>query len=297
MPPEIVEGHLHLWDSARFRYPWMEEPHLGTPKPVYGVEDYVRECEGLDVIASVHVQAEVDHAIDPVDETAWLAGLAAARPSDPVPTACMGYAELRADDVSDVLDRHQEHSIFRGIRQNAWFDPNTSHADILDFEILDDPDWMRGLQLLSERNLAFDLLIFRRQLLRAAEVFSALPDLRVILDHFALPELTDSGLAEWKKDVRRFAATVPQSMFKISGLSFISNPWTEEQIRPLLHEALEIFGPERCFFSGNWPVESVAGTYFEFWDALDSMTADLSQPERRGLFSENAARTYKLELS
>ncbi|UGS38980.1 amidohydrolase family protein [Capillimicrobium parvum] len=296
----VVDAHLHLWDVGRTRYPWMEDPHLGeTLRQDYLVSDFRRDAADVAVLATVHVQAEVDHAIDPVEETAWLAGLAAASPEDPVPTVCVGYADLRDPRLDEVLDRHQEHEFFRGVRQEAWYDPDSTRADILTFNLLEDPAWEAGLRRLSDRGLSFDLLVFSHQLELAADVFSRLPELTVILGHTGVPTPEiDDGLREWRSGLRRFAERVPNAVIKVSGMSFISGggPWEVAAMRPIVREAIDIFGPDRSLFSSNWPVERMATTYATLWRSYDEMTADLSPSERSALFVETAARAYRVPL-
>jgi predicted TIM-barrel fold metal-dependent hydrolase len=299
MTPPFIDAHLHLWDLDHLSYPWMSDPALGSLRRNYLPADFRRDTEGLDVVGVVHVQAEVDHAEDPVSETAWLAGLAAeAGDEAPVPTVCVGYADLRDPALSEVLDRHAEHELFVGVRQEAWFDPNSTRADILTFNLLEDPDWERGLRLLSERGLSFDLLIFPNQLQLAAELFSRVPDLPVILGHTAVPDQkADPGLDEWRAGIKRFAEEVPRGIFKLSGMGFISGgePWEASELAPIVREGIEIFGPDRCLFASNWPVERLAvERYAHIWEGYDEMTSDFSPTERSAMFVDTAARTYRI---
>jgi predicted TIM-barrel fold metal-dependent hydrolase len=296
----VVDAHLHLWDVGRTRYPWMDDPHLGESlRQNYLPPDFRLDAAEVDVLATVHVQAEVDHAIDPVEETAWLSGLAALSPDEPVPTVCVGYADLRDPRLGDVLDRHQEHAFFRGVRQEAWYDPGSTRADILTFNLLEDPAWEAGLRRLSDRGLSFDLLVFPHQLELASDVFSRLPGLTVILGHTGgpMPE-TDQGLREWRGGLHRFAERVPNAVIKLSGMSFISGgaPWDVARMRPIVREAIEIFGPERSLFSSNWPVERMATSYSTLWSAYDEMTVDFSPSERAALFVDNAVKAYRIPL-
>src|SRR5690606_1174231 len=204
----IVDSHLHLWDLERFGYPWLSDPENAGLRADYLPDDWRADARGVDIAATVHVQAEIDHAADPVAETAWLDSLAEAGGVDsaPVPTACVGYADLRAPDLDDVLDRHQRYPLFRGVRQEAWYDPDSTRADLPRHNLLDDPAWVAGLRRLADRGLTFDLLIWPRQLAQAAEIFRDLPQLPVVLEHAGLPVGPDpEHRARWRDGVRRFA--------------------------------------------------------------------------------------------
>lgn len=293
----IVDTHVHLWDLRRFHYPWLSDPGAEGLQWDYLADDLRADAKGVDVVATVHVQAEVDHAADPEEETAWLAACAREHPDDPLPTVCVGYADLRAPDLDDVLARHQAHALFRGIRQEAWFDPGSQRADILRFNVLDDPAWAAGLRRLAARELSFDLLVWTHQLDQAAAIFRELPELTLVLEHTGTPVDADPDERQrWRAAMRRFATDVPHAMLKISALIFVSPTWELAEIEPVVREALEIFGPDRCMFGSNFPVDRPAISYAQLWAAYGAFTADLSAPERAAVFCDNAVRTYRIAL-
>jgi predicted TIM-barrel fold metal-dependent hydrolase len=247
----------------------------------------------------MHLQAEVDHGIDPVRETAWLASLAT---DGGAPMVCVGYADLRSPDLDDVLDRHQEYPFFRGIRQHTWRpsaslqEPGASIHEVLQANLLDDPAWVAALPRLTQRGLSFDALLLPYQLERAAKVFGDVPELVVVLEHVGVPyELNPAQHEVWRKGMYSFARQVPNSLLKASALTFVSANWSIEPIRSIVNEAIEIFGPDRCMFGSNFPVERKAISYSDLWSAFSDFTADLSQPEQDAMFVENAARAYRLE--
>ncbi len=302
MTPRFIDAHLHLWDLQRLSYPWMADPELGVLRQDYLPHDFRRDTAELDVAGVVHVQAEMDHAADPVIETAWLAELAAdVSAGAPVPTVCVGYADLRDPKLADVLDRHAAYPFVRGIRQEAWCDPNSARADILTVNLLEDPAWIRGLRVLAERNLSFELLVFPHQLALAAEVFARLPGLTVLLGHTGVPDpAIDPGLELWRAGITRFAREVPQAVLKLSGMGFVSGgaAWTAADLAPLVHECIDVYGPDRCLFASNWPVERLATPrYSDVWARYDELTADLTADERAALFVGTAARVYDIAVA
>ncbi len=54
------------------------------------------------------------------------------------------------------------------------------------------------------------------------------------------------------------------------------------------------FGPERCMFESNFPVDKVSCSYRVLWNAFKRMTGDFSADERRELFRDTAVRAYGL---
>lgn len=294
----LIDTHIHLWDLDTHHYPWLDDPDSAELRSNYLPDDFRGDAKDVDVVATVHVQAELDHAVDPVAETSWLASVATSNDAEPaVPTVCVGYADLRSPTLNDVLDRHQNHTFFRGIRQEAWYDPHSTKADVPTHNLLDDPDWVIGLHEVAARDLSFDLLVWPHQLRQAASIIRDIPDLTVILEHTGLPVDPEPEQREvWRTGMRLFATHVPHSLLKLSALRFVSAGWSVAELTPVVRESIEIFGPDRCILGSNFPVDKPAISYTDLWAAFDEMTSIYSPAERAGLFRDNAARAYRIEL-
>ena len=296
MLPPIVDTHLHFWQLGGLSYPWLGDPGAAALRHDYLPADLAADWGDLEVIGTVHVQAEMDHALDPALETAWLAELAdAAGPTErPVPSAIVGYADLRADDLPAVLDRHQAHPRFVGIRQESWYDPRSQRADVPRENLLDDPQYARGLREMASRGLVFDLLIFDHQLAQAADLFGSMPELPVVLEHLAMPPEA-SLRPRWSAGIRRFADGVPHGVLKISGLMTAWPTWDVAAIQATVEEALAAFGPERCMVGSNFPVDRMVVDYAAAMEVVDRATTALSPAERAAIFHGTAIRTYGLD--
>ncbi|HEX7116457.1 MAG TPA: amidohydrolase family protein [Steroidobacter sp.] len=293
MLPPFVDAHIHLWDLTYLRYPWLEATEVAHLRQNYLPQDLRADAEGLPLKATVHVQAELDHELDPAIETAWLDEM---RKAHGVPTVCIAYADLRARDLAATLDRHAAYPFFRGIRQEAWFDPNSTRADLPRENLLDDPAWRAGLDVLCERQLTFDLFIWARQIDQAREIFRDRSDLSVVLEHCGLPPVADpEELTRWRTALRAFAREVPNSTLKISAMAFIAKNWQLADIRPVVCECIDAFGPQRCMFASNFPVEKAAGSYRRLWEAYDAITSPLTSGERTAIFHDTAARVYRID--
>jgi predicted TIM-barrel fold metal-dependent hydrolase len=291
----FVDTHVHFWDLSQFDYPWLESEESARIRANYLPEQFADDLVGVDIEAFVHVQAEVDHSIDPVAETAWLAAILSEAGGAVPPAVCVGYADLRSQDLDDILARHAEYDLLHGIRQEAWFDPDSTDPGVLREDLLADPAWARGLRTLVEHDLSFDLLISADQLQRACDVFREVPEVSVILDHTGVPTLVDGvPPPEWRTGLRRFADEVPRGVLKVSGIGFIDPDWELAHVAPLVHEAIEIFGPERCMLGSNFPVDRPYSTYAELWEAYEAISSDLSSSERSALFRDTARRVYRI---
>jgi predicted TIM-barrel fold metal-dependent hydrolase len=182
----MIDTHVHLWDLARFRYPWMDDPAFDDLRKDYLPADYRAEAAETAVDGWIHMQAEIDHQLDPVAETEWVGALAEEGSASgvPGPLGCIVYADLRAADVHDVLSRHCRYPLTRGVRQEAWFDPASTRADIPREDILSDPAWQEGDRALAEFGLSFDLLVWPAQLQGAPAPLAVLGVVSELLELF-----------------------------------------------------------------------------------------------------------------
>jgi len=291
VPQRVIDTHIHLWDPDRLAYPWLSAGFDELPGR-YLPRDFQRDAAEVNLIATVHVQAEIDHDLDPVLETEWLDELADAHET---PTAIIGYADLRDPALDDVLARHARSPRFRGIRQEAWFDPKSRRADIPRVNLLDDISWARGLRMLAEQGLVFELLVWPSQLDQAASILREIPELVVVLEHTGLPYAAPS-MTDWSHALAGFFSAVPSARLKISALGLSDPTWNPATINPLINVALEACGPDRCVLASNYPVERPNMRYGQIWDAFAHALEDLSQVERDAVFATNAAAIYGLSV-
>jgi predicted TIM-barrel fold metal-dependent hydrolase len=292
----VIDTHVHHFDLQRFRYPWLEDPEFDELRRDYSPEQYRADAGDHELDGWVHVQAEVDHAADPVQETAWITTLTeqATAAGEPAPLACVVFADLRSADLEQVLERQCAHPLTRGVRHEVWCDPESIRADIPREDMLSDPDWVRGYRKLADFGLSFDLLAFPRQLGQAADIFAGVPGVPVVLDHFGVPDPDgDPGLETWRAGVAALAR-LPHAYAKLSGLSMLGTPRTAERARPVIAELLELFGPQRCMFGSNFPVERPGGDFPSMYEVFLETLGELSAADRDEVLSGTARRFYRL---
>lgn len=291
----IIDAHQHFFDLERFRYPWLEEAAFAALRRPYLLPDLVADVGDVDVVGTVYVQAEVDHDTDPVLETAWVQSVADAGGARGLPGAIVGYADLRRPDLVDVLARHRQSPLFRGIRQLLRYDPGATAADSLRVNLLQDSGWQAGYRSLAGFGLSFDLLTFPRELAEAARFVAGVPDVPVVLEHLGLPPLDDAaGMETWRQGMHALAA-VDHACLKISALGEFAAHRPTITLRSLVLEAIDMFGVDRCMFGSNYPVDKVSTPYDAFWSALDEITNSFTEDERNRLFNGNARRFYRIE--
>jgi len=295
--PAIADAHHHLWDMRDYHVWLHANPRVvnfvGDYEAIcqdYLASDYLADTAGLPVIASVHVQAEFDPS-NPVGETAWLTAQAE---QTGFPTGIVGFADLSDPDVASLLEAHAAYSRFRGIRHMLnWDDiPGRSFAEHGNF--MSDGQWRRGFGLLARMGLRFDMQIWPKQMVEAAALLAAFPDARVALNHTGFPIDRDpESMRLWQDGMRALAAQ-PNAYVKISGLGMLDHQWTTDSIRPIVLDAIEIFGVQRAMFASNFPVDRLYSDYGAIFNAFSEITADFTDQERSRLFAGTAIDFYDL---
>ena len=297
----IIDPHVHFWDLATHRYPWMDslaEGFLGDTtalKRTYLPTDLLDDADNdIEIEQVVHVDANHDPA-DPVEETRWLQSLADAADGPGWPQAIVAAADLSQDDVQAVLEAHQQHRNLRGIRQILNVHPNP-RFDYVGRHYLREPRWRENFRLLARFGLSFDLQIYPSQMDEAAQLARQNPDTVLVLNHTGMfvNRATVTGWRIWRDGLRQLAAC-PNVVIKISGLAMFDHHWTVESLRPYVLEAIDAFGTERAMFASNFPVDKLFGSYVAIWRAYDTIVAGASATERDALFRTSARRVYQLD--
>jgi len=298
---QIVDPHHHLWDLGANDYPWLTN-HI-TPRVCgeysairrnYLIGDFRRDIGTLDVVASVHVQAEHDPR-DPVRETRWLQAIADhTAVSAGLPQGIVAYADLSQPDVATTLEAHCRFANTRGIRQSLNGVVNhPGHGK----DLLNDPTWRSNLGLLQRFGLSFDLQLYPQQVPDMLPLLDANPRLQFILCHTGLPaDRSPDGIAQWEAAMRALAER-PNVAVKISGFGMFDRQWTPDGIRPFVHATIALFGCGRCMFASNFPVDGMASDYRRIWTSFAQLTAELPPAQRDALFHANALRFYRLSVA
>jgi len=160
---------------------------------------------------------------------------------------------------------------------------------------MQDPKWLAGFALLEKYDLSWDLRVPFWHLEEAAEVARAFPGTRIILNHTGFPwNRSEAGLALWRRGMQTLAQA-PNVHLKISCLCLPDGPWTLESNRPIVLEAIKIFGVERCMFASNYPVDGLRASYDLIYDSFKTIVADFTRTEQDQLFSQNAMAFYRID--
>jgi len=285
----FADAHVHFYDMNHptLHYghwqPDEDHPVLGAQTRKLGeknflAEDFIELANPHGMVKAVHVQAAIGSK-DPVEETKWLQSV---RENTGFPSAIVGYVDLRGQDAQTQIERHLEYSAFRGIRDFSYGDYLTSQS------------FQEGYSLLSEYDLVASIAAEPQEMDKVLNLAKLYPDIPIVLDHTGLPqERTDEYFLLWKSGMK-LIATAQNVICKISGLGMADNNWSIDSIRPYIETCIEIFGPNRCIFATNWPIDSLWSSYEVLIDAYKVITRHYSISEQKAMFLGNTENIYKI---
>ena len=298
LPEEIVDAHHHLWDLSANHYPWLmrrgERRFFGDPTPIqknYQLEDLRADIGALPVRGSVHIQVGVAEGAA-VGETRWLQAVADHDVTHGMPNAIVAYADLSRDDLATQLAAHRESRNLRGVRQIVGRH-SSEDAGNGSGRLLHDSVWQKNLSRLVETGLSFDLQLIPSQLVTAFEVFSRFPELPVAICHAGSPGAEPERFDVWSSGIQLWGS-LPNAYCKFSGFGMFDPSWSARRVQSHFDVVLRAFGTTRVMFGSNYPVEKLAKSYADVWFEYTSLCATLSAAERHAMFSQNAARFYRL---
>ena len=148
--------------------------------------------------------------------------------------------------------------------------------------------------MLESFDLVFSIDLRWPDLAKARDLARKFPNIPLVVDHCGEPDgRTDDYFENWARGMRT-VAEAENTWCKISGLGQSDHDWTVEGIRRWVLHCIEAFGPERCFFGTNWPVDKLYSTFDVVIDAYTEITADFSPDEKTAIFSGNAEKLYRI---
>ncbi len=274
-----IDAHQHFWHYDPADYGWITDA-MAPLKRDFLASDLMPLREEIGFDGSVAVQAR--HSLD---ETRWLLKQAEA---NEFVRGVVGWVDLCSPDAGQHLEQLSASRKLVGIRHVAQDEP--------DDEFLLRPDFCRGIALLREFELAYDILIYPRHLRVAASFARRFPRQRFVLDHIAKPSIAEHGMEPWNKDVRALAE-LPNVDCKLSGMVTEARwkQWTREDFRPYLDTVLEAFGPARLMIGSDWPVCTLSADYRSTMQIVFDYIEELSAAEKDAILGGNCAAFYRLE--
>jgi L-fuconolactonase len=271
-----IDAHQHFWRPSRGDYGWL------TPEahPAICRKFLPRDLEPLLLDAGVERTILVQ-AAPTVAETEYLLGLAA---ETPFVAGVVGWADFEAADAAATVDRLAGKPKLIGLRPML--------QDIDDAAWILRPTIAPALDAMQAAGLRFDALVTPRHLPHLARFLNLRPDLKVVIDHGAKPDIAAGAFDAWAASMRAIARDTA-ACCKLSGLvTEAGGKWTEEQLKPFVAVLLEAFGPARLMWGSDWPVVNEAGGYAAWHSAAAALTEGCSQDELDLIFGGAAQVFY-----
>lgn len=313
----IVDAHHHLWQE---------------PGNTYLLDDFSADlASGHRVEATVFVQAHFGYRSSgaeeqrPVGETEKVVAIAEAARAANHPTAIaagiVGFADLTLGDrVEAVLEAHEAAALgrFRGVRHSVARDSNFPDGIVLrpaPAGMLADPRYRAGLTTVAVRGLSYDAMLYHEQIPELTALARAIPELPIVLDHLGCMigvgpyrGRESETFGKWRTDIAELASC-PNVSVKLGGLGMVicgptwhenDRPPTSVELaqvwRPQVESCIELFGPARCMFESNFPVDKGMFSYAVLWNAFKRLTSGASEDEKDALFRRTATSVYRLEV-
>ncbi|NKB31499.1 MAG: amidohydrolase family protein [Pseudomonadales bacterium] len=314
---QICDPHHHLWDHPGSRYL---------------LEDLLDDTNsGHKVVSTVFVECMSEYkkdttvALAPVGETEFVQSIAEVSASGEfgetkAAAAIVSFADLLLGDaVDEVLTAHIEASPnrFRGIRHACSWDSSeevrNSHTNP-PTELYLNPEFRLGFARLKEFDLSFDAWLYHSQLPELLSLAKAFPQQAIVLDHVGGPlgigpykGRRKEIFEVWKNNIIALAQC-DNVVVKLGGLAMAINgfqwhkqelPPTSEQLaeatRPYILHCIEQFGPNRCMFESNFPVDKVSCSYNILWNSFKRVTTEFSDDEKKAMYHDTAVKFYSIK--
>jgi predicted TIM-barrel fold metal-dependent hydrolase len=315
---EIVDPHHHMWRGVP-----------GGSLPPFLLEDLWNDTEsGHNIKKTVFMECGTEYLTSgpehmfPIGETEFVAAAAqASRGQGKAEIAALvAHTDLTQDLglIREVLQAHEVagRGLFRGIRHGGAHDADriTGWLNATPVpDLYEHPGFRRGVALLGELGLTYDTWHYHFQNADYLALAQVAPNTVMVLDHFGSPvrvgpfaDKQNEVFEQWKTDIKAISEC-DNVVAKIGGLAMPCNGfgWAERATPPTSDEvveaqrdyylyAIECFGPDRCMFESNFPVDKLSLSYHVYWNAMKKITADFSEADKHALFSGTATRVYKL---
>jgi L-fuconolactonase len=274
-----IDAHQHFWIYDQREYGWIDDS-MAALRSDFLPADLKPELERSGFQGCIAVQAR-----QTLEETRWLLELVE---RSPFILGVVGWVDLRSPQVRSDLEKFAGNRKLLGIRHIVQSEP--------DDRFLLQAEFLRGVALLEEFGLTYDILIYPKHLAVASEFVQRFPKQRFVLDHLAKPPIKSGSLNPWARGIRKLAS-FKNVYCKLSGLVTEADwqAWTPEDIKPYWDVALECFGATRLMIGSDWPVCTVAGSYARVMDVVKDYLRGCPAETVDGILGGNAQAFWRLK--
>ena len=295
---EIIDAHHHFWDLNKNYYPFLRDKidpnfFLGNYETIrenYLPIDYINDSTNHNVVGTIHCEAEWDRN-DQVGETRWLKDLSL---NNKFPNAIVAHAWFHKKNSEEIIAEQASFDMVKGIRSKPITKFSQNSQEYLYEGSMQDINWRNGLKLLEKYNLNYDLRIPNWHLEEAVEIVRLIPNTKVIINHAGFPwNRTDEGMDYWRKGIKLMSLE-PNTFIKLSEFGVKGEDWNYYQNKKIIHELIDLFGPQRCMFASNFPVSKIKISFDDLYKNYKKIVKDFSDDEKKWLFAKTASEVYNL---
>ena len=276
-----IDAHQHFWIYNSREYGWIGDT-MDVLKCNYLPEDLCSELINAGYSGSVAVKAR-----QTVEETRWLLELSG---KYDFIRGVVGWADLSDEDsLKRQLDEFCNHKKLVGLRHVIHDEPDDN------FMLRD--NFLKGISILKDYDLTYDLLLFPKHIPVAQLVVSMFPKQKFVLDHISKPLIRNKVISPWREDIIRLAQN-KNVWCKLSGMVTEAElkSWKHEDFRPYLDVVLEAFGTDRLMIGSDWPVCRLAGEYQEVAGIVEGYFSEMPDDLHGKITGENCISFYGLEI-
>jgi L-fuconolactonase len=275
-----IDAHHHLWQYEESEYSWITN-EKNILRRDFLPKLLKAELARTQIDATIAMQArqsleETTWLLEQCEDYPWIIGI-------------VGWVPFTHVKVEKHLEKFSKEFNCLGMRHRMVIEKDSRY-------MLRD-DFNRGISLLKQFNLSFDLEIHASQLPTAREFVDRHPEQIFILNHMANPAIREKAFEDWDIEIRKLAER--ENVFcKLSGLATQCkwHMWTENDLKPYIETALEAFGPQRLIFGSDWPICLLSSQYERWVRAAQKLISTLSPVEKAQIMGETALAAYGLEV-
>ena len=266
---------------------------FGPYQPIcrdYPIEEYRGDIAGCDIVKSIYIQTNWP-AGQSYDEARWVQSVS---DTSGWPHANVAHADLADPYAGVLIERLAKLPATRGIRQQLHWHENPQYRFAPRPDVMNDKDWRRGLAMLADHGLLFELQIFASQMADGAKLARSFPDIIFVLEHAGMPDdMSPRGWRLWREGMMALARC-PNVNVKLSGLGTFVHACRADVTDPIVSETVAMFGADRCCYGSNFPIEKLWTDYGTLYKTFRNAIAHLREAERAAILHDTAARLYRI---
>jgi len=269
-----IDSHQHFWRLDRGDYGWLT-PSLEPIYRDYLPADLEPQLARAGIDSTVLVQAapsvaETLYMLELANEHGFIAGV-------------VGWVDFESPMAPESIATLAADSHLVGLRPMI--------QDIPDIAWMLKPELAPAIEAMIDHDLVFDALVLPKHLPVLLDFAELYPELRLVLDHGAKPQIRAGDIAEWRHDIGN-VATGTNAVCKLSGLVTEAGSANPAQLAPVVDHLLEVFGPRRLMWGSDWPVCELVCSYEEWYQASEMLLVRLGPEGRELIYSGTARNTY-----